>query len=221
MRRFVFPGLIILLLVPALLSSCTFSKKACINMLDAAIKNPYDIIVVPGVPFEDSTWSRVMKGRVYWSKYLYDKGVTKNIIYSGSAVYTPYIEADIMALYAEKIGIPREHIYMEPLAEHSTGNIYYSYRMARMLGYERVALATDQFQAKMLKRFTKKIVSADVGIIPIVSDTLVALEPFMTDPKIDFERVFVKDFTPLTERESRRERFRGTRGLDLDTTVYR
>jgi len=221
MKHVAYSGWIITLLFPLLFCSCTFSKKACINMLDAAIKDPYDIIVVPGVPFEDSTWSRVMKGRVYWSKYLYDIGVAKNIIYSGSAVYTPYIEADIMALYAEKLGIPREHIYMEPHAEHSTENIYYSYKMARMLGFERVALATDQFQAKMLKRFTKKIVGSDVGIIPIVADTLVAMEPYMIDPEIDFQRAFVKDFIPLTERESQRERFRGTRGLDLDTTVYK
>jgi uncharacterized SAM-binding protein YcdF (DUF218 family) len=212
---------IILFILPGFLCSCTFSKKACRNMLEDSIKNPYDIVIVPGVPFEDSTWSRVMKGRVYWSKYLYDKGVTKNVIYSGSAVYTPYIEAHIMALYAEKLGIPRENIYMEPLAEHSTENVYYSYKMARMLGFERVALATDQFQAKMLKRFTKKIVSRDVGIIPFVVDTLAAMEPYMIDPEIDFQRAFVKDFTSITERETRRERFRGTRGLDIDTTVYK
>jgi uncharacterized SAM-binding protein YcdF (DUF218 family) len=201
--------------------SCTFSKKACQIMLEDSIKNPYDIVIVPGVPFEDSTWSQAMKGRVYWSKYLYDKGVTKNVIYSGSAVYTPYIEADIMAMYAEKLGIPKENIFTEPLAEHSTENVYYSYKKAKKLGFERIALATDQFQAKMLKRFTKKIVSTEVGIIPIVIDSLSTLQPLMIDPEIDFQKAFVKDFTPLTERVSWRERFRGTRGLDIDTTVYR
>jgi hypothetical protein len=89
------------------------------------------------------------------------------------------------------------------------------------MGFERIALATDQFQSKMLKRFTKKVVSRNVGIIPFVIDTLAAMQPQMVDPEIDYQKAFVNDFTALPERESRRERFRGTRGLDIDTTVYR
>jgi uncharacterized SAM-binding protein YcdF (DUF218 family) len=211
----------ILFLLPALLNSCTFSKKACRNMLEESIQKPYDIVIVPGVPFEDSTWSWVMKGRVYWSKYLYDKGITKNVIYSGSAVYTPYVESEIMAMYAEALGIQKENIFMETLAEHSTENVYYSYKMARNLGFERIALATDPFQTKMLKRFAKKIVSRNVGLIPFVTDTLFMMEPDMVDPEIDYQKAFVKDFTPLPERENFRERFRGTRGLDIDTTAYK
>jgi hypothetical protein len=185
------------------------------------MKNPYDIVVVPGVPFEDSTWSWTMKGRIYWSKYLYDKGITKNVMYSGSAVYTPYVEGKIMALYAVALGIPEENVFSETLAEHSTENVYYSYKKARKLGFVRIALATDQFQAKMLKRFTEKIVSRDAGIIPIVIDTLEAMQPTMIDPEIAYQKAFVKDFIPLTERENFKERFRGTRGLDIDTTVYK
>jgi uncharacterized SAM-binding protein YcdF (DUF218 family) len=210
-----------LLVLPMLLCSCTFSKKTCLRMLEDSMKNPYDIVIVPGVPFEDSIWSRAMKGRIYWSKYLYDKGITKNVIYSGSAVYTPYVEGKIMALYAIALGIPEENVFSETLAEHSTENVYYSYKKARKLGFERIALATDQFQAKMLKRFTKKIVSRDAGIIPIVADTLEALQPSMIDPEIDYQKVFVKDFIPLTKRENFWERFRGTRGLDIDTTTYK
>ncbi len=212
-------GLVLLMVL--LLSSCTFSKRACTRMLEESRKTPYDIIIVPGVPFEDSTWSWTMKGRVYWSKYLYDNGITKNVMYSGSAVYTPYIEGEIMALYGIALGIPRENIFSETMAEHSTENVYYSYKKARKMGFERVALATDQFQAKMLKRFTKKIVSPEVGIIPFVVDTLKALQPAMTDPKINYQDAFVDNFISLPEKESFRERFRGTRGLDIDTTLYK
>jgi uncharacterized SAM-binding protein YcdF (DUF218 family) len=213
--------LVIILMIPLLFNSCTFSRKTCLRMLEDSMKNPYDIVIVPGVPFEDTTWSWTMKGRVYWSKYLYDEGISKNVMYSGSAVYTPYIEGKIMALYAIALGIPEENVFSETLAEHSTENVYYSYKMARKLGFKRIALATDQFQAKMLKRFTKKIVSRDAGIIPIVIDTLEALHPSMIDPKIDYQKAFVKDFIPLTERENFWKRFRGTRGLDIDTMVYR
>jgi hypothetical protein len=185
------------------------------------MNEPYDIIIVPGVPLENGKWSYTMKGRVCWSKYLYDKGITKNVIYSGAAVYSPYIESEIMALYAEKLGIPKEHIFTETRAEHSTENVYYSYKKARKLGFKRIALASDQFQTKMLKRFTRIKVSRTVGLIPIVSDTLLPITSRMNDPEIDYQKAFVKDFKPLSERASFFKRLMGTRGLDIDTTAYR
>ncbi len=184
------------------------------------MKEPYDIIVVPGVPLESELWSKTMKARVYWSKYLYDKGIAKNIMYSGSSVYTPYYEAEVMALFAEAIGIPKENIFTETKAEHSTENIYYSFRKARKLGFEKIALASDPFQTKLLRRFTKKRVSDQVGLIPIVYDTLRSMESKMIDPNIDYHQTFNKDFISLLERESFWERLKGTRGLKLDEAAY-
>jgi uncharacterized SAM-binding protein YcdF (DUF218 family) len=224
MKTKVYPGIVsgmVVLSVIFLINSCAFSSRASRTLLEESMSKPYDIIVVPGVPFENGQWSPTMKGRIYWSKYLYDMGIAKNIMYSGSAVYSPYIEAEIMALYAEKIGIPGTHILTEKMAEHSTENIYYSYRKARKLGYERIALASDPFQTKMLKAFTRKNVSPDIGFIPIVYDTLREMEISMTDPEIDHLAAFEKDFIPLPQRENFFERFRGTRGLDIDTSAYR
>jgi|WetSurSiteA1Bulk_404760.scaffolds.fasta_scaffold16782_2 uncharacterized SAM-binding protein YcdF (DUF218 family) len=204
-----------------LMNSCAFSSRASRNLLEESMTKGYDIIVVPGVPFENGQWSSTMKGRIYWSKYLYDMGIARNVMYSGSAVYTPYNEAEIMALYAERIGIPGANILTEKRAEHSTENIYYSYRKARKLGYESIALASDPFQTKMLKAFTRKKVSPDVGFIPIVYDTLRAMEYGMTNPEIDHHKAFESDFVPLPQRENFFERFRGTRGAYIDTSAYR
>src|SRR6187399_1405510 len=123
--------------LPILLFSCAYSSKTATKMLEDAKTKKYDIIVVPGVPFDAPEWGRIMRGRVYWSKYLYDSGITKNIMYSGSSVYSPYYESKIMALYAEAIGIPKENIFIETNAEHSTENIYYSYKKAKKLGFEK------------------------------------------------------------------------------------
>lgn len=213
-------GFLFSVLISAL-SSCAYTAKTAIHMLDDSMKDVYDIIIVPGLPFDTVSWNRAMKGRIYWSKYLYDKGITKNVIYSGSAVYTPYCEAEIMALYAAEIGIPAANIYTETQAEHSTENVFYSYRKARQLGFGRIALASDPGQTKMLQRYTRKIVNPDIGLIPMVMDSMKALEPFMSNPDIDFRKAFVKDFVPLPERESFRQRFRGTRGLNVDTSAYR
>ncbi|HTQ28385.1 MAG TPA: YdcF family protein [Puia sp.] len=201
--------------------SCSFSQRTARKLLQEAQKHPYDIIVVPGVPFEKDTWSRTMKGRVYWSKYLFDQGIAKNIMYSGSSVYSPYFEGEIMALYAEALGIPKQYIYTETKAEHSTENIYYSYRRSIQLGFHRIALASDPFQTKALRKFTRKKISADIGLIPMTTDTLKAMEPQMTDPVIDYRQAYNKDFVPLTEREGFWKRLRGTRGLNIDTSAYK
>lgn len=181
----------------------------------------YDVIIVPGVPLENGTWSRTMKARVYWSKYLYDKGIAKNIMFSGSSVYTPYYEGEVMALYAEAIGIPKEHIFSETLAEHSTENLYYGYYKSKKLGFKKMALATDPFQSKQLKSFAKRKLDKPVAIIPMVFDTLKMLEPMMTDPKIDFQKAYNKDFVDLKKRESGWKRFKGTMSWNIDKKAYK
>src|SRR5438067_574875 len=77
-----------------------YDRQNVIINPDSSI-NSFDAIIVPGVPFENGRWSQTMKSRVGWSYYLYRKGIAKNIIYSGAAVYSPYVEARIMALYGE------------------------------------------------------------------------------------------------------------------------
>jgi len=211
------------ILVIVIFSACAFSSKSTKRLLRESQQTKYDIIVVPGVPFDtaEGKWSRTMKARVYWSKYLYDKGIAKNVMYSGSSVYTPYYEGEIMAMYAEAIGIPKKNIYTETKAEHSTENIYYSWQKAKKLGFEKIALATDPFQTKMLSQFTFTKVSPEVALLPMVIDTLKAMEPLMIDPPIDYQRAYNKDFVSITKRETFWERFKGTIGNKLDTTAYR
>jgi len=210
---------IILLVIGSLLfSSCMISQKKSYGLLQEAFENPYDIIVVPGVPYEGDEISFAMSGRIFWSKYLYDKGVAKNIMYTGSDVYTPYYEAKIMALVAKELGIPDSVIYVETKAEHSTENIYYSYKKAKLLGFDRIALATDPFQAKMLKSFIKKNVSKDVGIIPFYFDSLKTVPH--EDVVINDSLAYSPNFVSITERESWLKRFNGTRGKNLNESYY-
>src|SRR4028118_889036 len=104
------PAITIWLCILIIIESCSFSAKTTKRLLKQSDGETYDVIVVPGVPFENGRWSRTMKARVYWSKYLYERGLAKNIMYSGSSVYSPYYEAEVMALYAQALGVPKEHI---------------------------------------------------------------------------------------------------------------
>lgn len=202
-------------------SSCYYSKNTAKKILQKAESAaPYDVIIVPGIQFTNGKWDKTMKGRIYWSKYLFEKGIAKNIMYSGNSVYSPYYEAEIMKLYAVAIGIPADHIYTEKKAEHSTENAYYSYKYAKKLGFNRIALASDPFQTRTLRSFIRKKISRDVGLLPFVSDTLKAMEPSMTDPQIDYQQAFNKDFISITKRDSFWKRLRGTIKGNIDTTAY-
>jgi hypothetical protein len=136
-------------------------------------------------------------------------------------VYSPYYEAVIMALYAEGIGIPRKHIFTETEAEHSTENIYYSLKKANQLGFKKIALASDPFQTRLLRSYIRKKLKADIDLIPFVYDTLKAMEPSMITPVINHQQAFKEDFISIKNRESFWKRLRGTRGLNVDTTLYR
>lgn len=179
------------------------------------------MIVVPGIPFTETGWDSTMKARVYWSKYLFDRGIAKNIMYSGSSVHSPYYEGQIMALYAIALGIPQQNVFHETKAEHSTENLYYSYYKSKKLGFTSIALSTDPFQAKQLRRYAKVKVDRSVALIPIVFDTLIAMRHTMTDPQINYQQAYNKDFVPLTTRESFWKRFRGTMGKNVDKRAYK
>ncbi|MGE0090075.1 MAG: YdcF family protein [Bacteroidales bacterium] len=174
--------------------------------------NTYDAIIVPGVPYNDPNMSKILLSRIYWSHYLYSTGQTKNIIFSGSAVYTPYIEAEIMSQYAQKLGVPAENIYIESQAEHSVENVYYSYKIAKKLGFKRVALATDPLQNRMLKRLSKKL-KVEIDYIPFSFDFLDSLT--VEEINIVPDKAYVENFVAIQERESFFKRLRGTMGKNI------
>jgi hypothetical protein len=158
------------------------------------------------------TWSRTMKARVHWAVHLYKLGITKNIIFSGSSVYTPYVEGSIMRSYALVLGVPETNVFAETKAEHSTENLYYSYYMAKRLGFEKIALATDPFQSNMLRSYPKKM-KVKMDFIPFIVDTLKTME--MQDVTINAEPHKVNSFESIIDRESRYKRIWGTMGKNI------
>ena len=188
-------------------------------MAAAAQLKPFDAIIVPGVPFKNGNWDSVMKARVIWSYILYRDGYTKNVIYSGASVYSPYYEGKIMALYAEQLGIPKEHIFSETRARHSTENVFYSYLLAKKQGFKSIALATDPFQSSLLQRFTRKRFLTPVYHLPFVTDTLALYNHL--NPQIDPTPAFSNDFVSITKEESLWKRIKGTLGKDIDWSQYK
>ena len=176
-------------------------------------QGPFDVIIVPGAPYRDPKSRFILKARILWAKYLYDHKVAENIIFSGASVYTPYVESKIMCLYADAMHIPTENTIAETHAEHSTENIYYSLLIARNRGFKRIAVATDQYQSVVLKRFMKKI-CPDVKIIPIDYSKIDLMNAAW--PDIDASSAFVEDFISLTDRTNSIERLKGSLGRKIN-----
>ncbi len=200
---------IIILIAGGVLTHCSFKRYTRKSFSKAMEAKPYDVIIVPGVPFEPGKEHDVMKMRLYWAYYLYQHNFTEHIIFSGSAVYSPYVEGIVMKVMADSLKIPTNKTFSETTAEHSTENVYYSMKMAKAMGFTKIALATDPFQSKMVESFMKKY-CPDVESIPIFFDSLDISNKEL--PLIDPRSAFVTDFVSIKERQGFWERFRGTRG---------
>jgi uncharacterized SAM-binding protein YcdF (DUF218 family) len=172
-------------------------------------KKPYDVIIVPGFPYDSGRVNMVLSERVKWAYYLYKNGYAKNIIFSGGAVHSAYVEASVMKLLALQTGIDADHIFTEIKAEHTTENLYYSSIMADSLGFKSVAFASEAAQCSFMKPFKRKF-KLTLDFIPVIADSITHLH--IEFKPVDENLVFVKEFVPLKKRESTLKSLRGTRG---------
>lgn len=161
-------------------------------------KAPFDAVIVPGLPYDTGNLNPLLKARMLWAKELYDKGITKHIIFSGSAVHSPYIEAMIMKMMADSMGIPTQHTFIEDEAMHSNQNVAFGVKKAASMGFTNIAVATDPIQALVVKKYMR-INHTFVSILPF---SLKAMPVYYSTPipNVDANKAFVKNFVPLKQR---------------------
>lgn len=196
------------------LSSCFFlgpSPKKRLQKI-AEIK-PVDVVIVPGLPLYQGQWDTLLKTRMLWSEFLIKKGYTKHVVYSGNAVYTPWMEGPSMALIARQLGIDSTQILVDTIAEHSTENLHYSYLMAKTKGFKSIAVATDPFQCAMLHKFAKKNFEEEIYFLPVIYDSIKARTG--VEVRIDTTLTKKKNFRSLEERQGYKDRMKGTRGKKI------
>jgi hypothetical protein len=173
------------------------------------IEGPFDVIVVPGFPYDPKDVSSILDLRIRWARYLFNEGLTENVIFSGSAVYTPYYEGIAMKLIADSMGLPAHHTFSEIQAEHSIENVYYSVKMAQRMGFKRIAVATDPFQSRMLKPLIEKYCPG-IELIPMVYSRIKREKNKI--PSIDSSTALAKEFVSLVDRQTKIQRQNGTMG---------
>ncbi len=132
---------------------------------------------------------------MYWAKKLLESGITRNIIFSGAAVNSPYVEGVYMKILADSLGMTKAHLFSETQALHGDENVIYGMNLAKKLGFKKVAIATDPFQFAYLRYL---IFKEGIDFLPFPPDSMKAFEQPL--PKADFSPAFVKNFVPLKER---------------------
>jgi hypothetical protein len=102
-----------------------------------------DVLVVPGCPTaEDGSIGRCLAARVAWAERLHREGVADNIIVTGGAVYTPWVEAEVMAAALAELGVPADSIWLETHALHTDENMYNAMLIAQAQGWDTFAVAS-------------------------------------------------------------------------------
>lgn len=215
------PYIHVIIISLILFSSCKAYYKAfytdpakCFEA--AKQKKPYDVIIVPGFPHDSGKVNMVLSQRIKWAYYLYKNGFTKNIIFSGAAVHSPYVEAEAMKLIALQTDMDSNHLFTEIKAKHTTENLYYSCMMANDLGFKSIAFTSEPAQCSFMKPFRRKF-KLKLDFLPVVTDSVLSMH--LTLYPIDERSAFVPNFIALKEKESLLKSLRGTRGHQVKKEI--
>ncbi len=132
----------------ALLALVTAGAVGCGYTTPALQGRPYDAVIVPGCPSKPSgALSECQARRAAWAAILWERGLARYFITSGSAVHSPFVEADVLAAAMTALGVPADRIYLDRDALHTDENMYNSMRIAARLGLSHLAVASDLGQA--------------------------------------------------------------------------
>lgn len=178
------------------LASCSLDKKVQQKNKTSLKKAPYDVVIVPGYPYHAASNPELFNIRVHWAKTLYDRGVAKNIIFSGDAVHSPYTEGKVMRIFAIGLGVPGEHIFEENKALHTNENIVKGKQLAKKLGFKKIAFATDPYQFSYMI-YLVKFYAPGTPIITFPVDSMAYFSKPL--PKVDVQPAFIENWSDKTE----------------------
>jgi hypothetical protein len=164
-----------------------------------APRTPFDVVIVPGCPSEEGgRLSRCQMSRALWAARLWDRKWANHFITSGSAVHSPYVEAEALAAALAALGVPADRIFLESNALHTDENMFYSLQIARAQGFRTVAVASDgaAWGCRMLLDWGQECRSFTTDRSWVKArhrEVAGVLEKVVTAP--------APDFVPLRERE--------------------
>jgi hypothetical protein len=164
---------------------------------------PFDAVIVPGCPSaKDGRLTHSQMERAIWASVLFQRGEVKNIIVSGAAVHSPFVEAEALAEALAALEVPEGRIYLEPNALHTDENMSFSIEIAECLGFRSLAVASHQGHVDLACRLSATWGQACVALPAdrnAVSTRVREVKPRLDPIRSRREALWV----PLAERERR------------------
>lgn len=97
----------------------------------------FDAIIVLGYPANaDGSPSPIQRERVLEGVREYRAHVAPRLIMTGGAAHNSQVEAAVMARFAERQGVPESAVIVEPQAQNTIQNAFYSVRILQAHGWQ-------------------------------------------------------------------------------------
>jgi uncharacterized SAM-binding protein YcdF (DUF218 family) len=104
----------------------------------------FDTIIVLGTPARfDGTPSPEQRERVLEGIREYRAGVAPRLILTGGAAHNQFVEAHVMAEFAESQGVPASDVLEEGHAQNTIQNIYYSAQIMHAHGWSSAEIVSS------------------------------------------------------------------------------
>lgn len=113
-----------------------------------------DVAVVLGCPANpDGTPSLCLRCRIKAALAAYQRGQVRAAIFAGGAAHNRFIEAAVMAREAERLGMPREVIFLESESLTTWQNLRFTKRIMQEHGFSTALLISTKDHLPRARRF--------------------------------------------------------------------
>ena len=108
------------------------------------VQNNFDVILVLGTPMKaDGSISALARSRVLEAVRQYRAQVAPRLLLSGGAAHNRFVEAEVMARFAESQGVPPSAIVIEGQSLNTIQNAYYSYRIMQAHDWQSALIVSN------------------------------------------------------------------------------
>ena len=113
--------------------------------LENTQRTHFDAIIVLGYPANaDGTPSPVERARVLEGVREYRRGIAPALIMTGGSAHNQHVEADVMADFAIKQGVPATAVLREEQAHDTIQNAYYSMQLMQSHGWKSAEVVSSR-----------------------------------------------------------------------------
>lgn len=110
----------------------------------SCLRTAHDAVIVLGCPTEpDGRASACQIARADIALAASRAGLGDRFIVTGGAVATPFVEAETLRTLLRERGVPDDRIVVEPKAEHTDENLYFSSRIMQERGWKTALVVSE------------------------------------------------------------------------------